>query len=141
MVALKKQGSWMRWDGVQAVKLSWGDILKKDSLMIKFLLGSVYDTLPSPSNLCLWGKTADPGCKLCGKPANLQHVLSSCSVGQASGRYRRCHTKVKAVIVETEGAARKDTKVQKAIQFIGFVSSASGSRCRNETGLLATAGD
>ena len=117
------------------------DIMKKDSLMLKFLLGSVYDTLPSPANLCLWGKTADPSCKLCGKPANLQHVLSSCSIGLASGRYRWRHDKVLAVIVENLEAARKDTKVHKTVQFIKFVSSGGGSRCRSDTGLFATAAD
>ncbi len=40
----------------------------------------VYDVLPSPSNLCKWGKIETPACPLCSKVGTLEHILSSCWV-------------------------------------------------------------
>ena len=61
---------------------------------LSFELKSVYDVLPSPSNLCLWGLKEDPNCKLCGKPANLEHDLSSCRTALTEGRYTWRHNMV-----------------------------------------------
>ena len=65
-----------------------------EPLRIKFCLRSVYDVLPTPTNLVKWGKTEDPNCKLCGKPCTLQHVLSSSNVALTQGRYSSRHNTV-----------------------------------------------
>ncbi len=105
-VTMRKQGSWLHWEGVRAQKLTWNNIWQMEGYRLRFLLKSVYDVLPSPTNLCTWGLTEDPACKLCQKPANLQHVLSSCKVALADGRYTWRHDQVLKVIAAKLDVAR-----------------------------------
>ena len=93
-VSMRKQGAWLHWEGVRNEKLSWGKIWQMEARELSFKLKFVYDVLPSPSNLCLWGLKEDPNCKLCGKPANLEHVLSSCRTALTEGRYTWRHNMV-----------------------------------------------
>lgn len=53
-MALGSQGAWMKWD-VQKHKITWPEIWRLEPFRISFLLRSVYDTLPSPTNLHRWG--------------------------------------------------------------------------------------
>ena len=87
-VSMKKQGSWLKWERVQARRVSLNDMMRKDQHRIGFLLRSVYDVLPTTTNLRTWSLTEDPSCKLCGRPANLEHILSSCKTALTDGRYR-----------------------------------------------------
>ena len=61
---MKQQGTWFNWEGAKTRKVSLGKLWKRDTCPIKFLLQAVYDLLPSPTNLTVWGKTEDPRCKL-----------------------------------------------------------------------------
>ena len=81
-VGMKKQGSWLNWEGARQRKLTSSDIWSMEPHRLQFQLKSVYDVLPTPTNLATWGMTDDPKCKLCGRPANLEHILSSCSVAR-----------------------------------------------------------
>ena len=58
----------------------------------KFLLRSVYDTLPSPANIQQWGQA--PACKLCVKRGIMTYNISGCSVALTQGRYRWRHDNV-----------------------------------------------
>lgn len=49
--AKNKQGSWMSWEIVRERVLTWHDIWNMEEHRIKFLLCSIYDVLPSPTNL------------------------------------------------------------------------------------------
>ena len=84
----------MKWEEVLPKKITWSELWKMEPLRIKFCLRSVYDVLPTPTNLVKWGKAEDPNCKLCGKPCTLQHVLSSCNVALTQGRYTWRHNTV-----------------------------------------------
>ena len=64
-VGQKKQGSLLRW------KPPWDELWKMESRGIRFAISFVYDTLPTPTNLCLWRLSEDLLCKLCGKRATL----------------------------------------------------------------------
>ena len=86
-VAQKKQGSWLRWESVRAKKKLWDGLWKMESRRIRFAISSVYDILPTPTNLCMWKLSEDPLCKLCGKRATLEHVLSACSKALVNWRY------------------------------------------------------
>ena len=110
--------------------------------LMRFKLKSVYDVLPSPFNLCLWGLKEDSNCKLCGKPANLEHVLSSCRTALAEGRYTWRHNMVLKEIAAGLKEARK-TKKKKQLTFIKFVpAGCTESRSdRGCQGILATASD
>ncbi|XP_033725208.1 uncharacterized protein LOC117315172 [Pecten maximus] len=92
-VELGKQGKWLKWE-LPERRLSWSELWRKDQYRIAFLLRSVYDTLPSPSNLHQWRMTEDPSCQLCGKRGPMSHILSGCQVALTQGSYRWRHDKV-----------------------------------------------
>lgn len=50
-VAMKQQGSWTQWDSIRGRSFSWKDIWNMEGHRIKFLISSVYDVLPTPTNL------------------------------------------------------------------------------------------
>ena len=142
-VAMKKQGSWTRWEGVRERALTWQDIWSMEEHRVKFLLCSVYDVLPTPSNLHTWGLAESPSCMLCGKPANLEHVLSSCQSSLADGKLRWRHDKILAQLADGVEQARKKPKgLSTGPHFINFIRSgenaAAGQRSK---GILASAND
>ena len=104
---------------------------------------STYDVLPTPSNLHTWGLVESPSCKLCGKTANLEHVLSSCHSSLADGKFRWRHDQILAQLADgVEQASKKARQLSKGPRFIHFVraggSPAAGGRSK---GVLATASD
>ncbi|KAK0146717.1 hypothetical protein N1851_013925 [Merluccius polli] len=60
-VAMNKQGSWTWWESMLEKALTWQEIWSMEGHRIKFLLCSVCDVLPTPSNLhtCTW-KASQP---------------------------------------------------------------------------------
>lgn len=56
-----------------------------------FLVQSVYDDLPCPSNLFTWGLADTPACQLCQKRGSLEHVLSCCPKALEEGQYHWRH--------------------------------------------------
>ena len=53
---MSKQGEWLNWDGVTERPITWNDLWKKSDYGIMYMICSVYDLLPTPANLELWGK-------------------------------------------------------------------------------------
>ena len=111
-VTLKKQVKWLNWEGAQQRKLTWNDILTVEGYRLSFLLKSVYDVLPSPKNLKTWDLSESPDCKICGRPANLEHMLCSCRTALSDGRYRWRHDKVLSSIAEH---LDQDRRAQKTV--------------------------
>nr|XP_022314167.1 uncharacterized protein LOC111118822 [Crassostrea virginica] len=143
-VGMKKQGRWLNWEGVRPVKLGWNDIWKMEPSRLQFKLKSVYDVLPSPTNLATWGLSDDPNCVLCGKPANLEHILSACSESLKDGRYTWRHDKVLAVLADTlERNLKKPRTTKGGLKFVNFVKEGeTGPRAGVEgKGLLGTPTD
>ncbi|XP_060589724.1 uncharacterized protein LOC132744948 [Ruditapes philippinarum] len=62
-VQLGSQGSWMKWN-LPERQLTWQELWSYEPLQLSFLLRSVYDLLPSPTNLKLWKLSEDPSCPL-----------------------------------------------------------------------------
>ncbi|KAK3752460.1 hypothetical protein RRG08_032752 [Elysia crispata] len=58
--------------------LTWNEIWHMAPLQISFLIRSVYDFLPSNSNLVRWGKKENPTCPLFQSGQTTEHFLSSC---------------------------------------------------------------
>lgn len=54
-----------------------GRNLEDGTHRIQFLLRSVYDLLPLPTNIHKWGLTENMKYDLCGKRGTLEHILSS----------------------------------------------------------------
>lgn len=142
-VAMKKQGSWTRWEGVRERALTWQDIWNMEGRQIKFLMCSVYDVLPTPSNLHIWGIAENPSCTLCGKTANLEHVLSACRSSLADGKFRWRHDKILSRLADGVEQARKNRKPPPdGLHFIHFVRTGeSTAAVRRSRGVLASAND
>ena len=98
-----------------------------------------------PNKLAVWGLTEDPNCKLCGKPANLEHILSSCSVALSEGRYTWRHDQILSVLADSREKARKRPPPKdKRLKFINFVRAGEREKIGSTgegRGLLGTAGD
>ncbi|XP_069105765.1 uncharacterized protein [Argopecten irradians] len=91
--------------------------------------------------------TDDPACKLCGRPANLEHIctLSSCSVALEDGRYSWCHDKVLSVHrhLALKSSRKRPKRGKGGLKFINFVKAGKQSeKCNVEgNGVLGTAED
>ena len=140
--SMTNQGSWLNWESVTPKKISWKELWSMEPLRISHLFRSVYDLLPSPSNLCLWKVTDSPNCKLCEKPAHLKHVLSSCQVALTSGRYKWRHDKVLSEIAHHLAIAVKSKRANHESEpvFINFTKQGSIPKTK-QIGLLPTAKD
>ena len=141
-VGMKNQGAWMKWDTARSRRLSWSNLWKMEHSKIKFLLRSTYDVLPTPTNLLKWGLIEDPSCKWCGRPGNLEHVLSACKSALADGRYRWRHDKVLAELAKCLDEAKGKQPLKQRLTFINFVrpgASAVGGSSAN--GVFSTASD
>ena len=109
--------------GRRSCNLDWHLVNGKTQLSVEVSLITVYDVLPTPSNLCVWGcKKTQLTSALCGRVANLEHILSSCPVSLTDGRYTWRHDSVLSVIADTiDKARRKKRTVTKGPKFVNFV--------------------
>ncbi|XP_054628013.1 uncharacterized protein LOC129179159 [Dunckerocampus dactyliophorus] len=101
MVGMQQQGAWTKWEGVLERKVTWSEIWKAEPQRIGFMVRAVYDVLPSPANLHLWGMSDSPACALCSRKGSLEHILSSCSKALGEGRYRWRHDQVLKTVAES----------------------------------------
>ena len=140
------QGAWTRWETSHR-KLSWKDMWQMRHTELNFLLRSVYDVLPTPTNLARWGLRDDHTCPLCSQPGSLLHILTACKEALSQGRYRWRHDQVLREICSVIEAERKKkhTALKKGVG-INFVR-AGEKPCQNTKeseqthGLLHTAND
>ncbi|XP_071145365.1 uncharacterized protein [Mytilus edulis] len=141
-----RQGQYMKWKMARPRKISWHEIWRMDGQKISFLLRRlVYDVLPTPTNLTMWKLIEDPSCKLCGKPSNIEHVLSFYRTALKDVRYTWRHDQVLreiAAVLDTQ--RRKKSKLEKGPNFINFIKG-GGESSRNTyskaNGILETAND
>ena len=68
--------------------------------VLKFILNSSINTLPTKANLKLWGKRSNDKCPLCGWKETTNHILSSCPKALEQGRYTFRHNRVLKEIVD-----------------------------------------
>ena len=143
MVGLSQQGAWTKWENTLQRKITWSDIWRSDSSCMRFLIQAVYDILPSPSNLNIWGLNDSPSCHLCSGRGTLKHILSGCPKALGEGRYRWRHDQVLRTLAETVDTAIRTScfaPKTKQIQFVreGRVPPSKG---RSAHGQLSTAQD
>ena len=93
-VQQSQQGQWTNWTDALQRSLTWNDVWHMAPLRLSFIIRATYDLLPSKANLAKWGKEEDPRCQLCQKKQTTEHVLSSCKVSLANGRYTWRHNRV-----------------------------------------------
>ena len=127
MVGLRQQGAQTRSESMVNQKVKWSDLWSND-VAIKFLIRSVYDTLPSPVNLHLWKKTKSPSCQLCGCIGSLKHILSRCQKALADGRYRWCHDQILKEIGEVVTTAISTNTPNNKKNLIRFIRAGVKSK-------------
>ncbi|XP_057679565.1 uncharacterized protein LOC130908002 [Corythoichthys intestinalis] len=143
-LGLRQQGAWTRWEGTLQRKVTWSNIMQADLHRVRFLVAAVYDSLPSPANLHVWGKSETPSCSLCSGRGSLEHLLSSCPKSLADGRYRWRHDQVLKAVAESIATAISSSKHHHAPKkAISFIKAGERPRARPKitTGLLHTAPD
>ena len=141
MVNLSQQGAWTKWEGVKKKKITWQQLWRSDFSEVRFMIQLVYDILPSPSNLQIWGKSETPGCQLCSRRSSLQHILSSCPKALGDGRYRWRHDLVLRAIASeaTEDLSESKYQPHRKIDRIIFVKEGKQNRVRSS--MLSCADD
>ena len=77
------QADWLSWglDNMMMRDLSWNTIIYQcTQRLLKFVLNSQQNTLPTPDNLRRWNLNKDAVCGLCGgRAVTLSHVLAGCT--------------------------------------------------------------
>jgi ubiquitin carboxyl-terminal hydrolase 22/27/51 len=139
------QGRWTRWERIVQRDMSFHRLLKSSPQLLSFTIGVTYDTVASPANLKRWGLSDDESCPLCNKSkCTLRHVLSSCPISLASGRYRFRHDLVLKAICHSISLFMKIPKKSAPKGPISFVkpgSSKSKTYVNQDFGILAQAND
>lgn len=91
---------------------------------MRFLFSSVFDVLPTPTNMQKWRRTEDPFCAQCRRPIKETNILSSCQAKLTEGRFRRRHDGVLAQLADGLSKERKRKSPQahtKGHCFISFL--------------------
>ena len=105
-----------------------------------FLIKAIYDILPTPVNLKLWGLSTSNLCKACGKIANLKHVLTGCQYSLRSYTWR--HNEILGIIAEIAKICCETVNeiscIKTSIQFVkeGNVSKTPHRNNRHKPTLL-----
>ena len=77
--------------------------------VMKFAINAGMDTLPSFTNLKLWGKRSSDKCVRCGNKGTLHHILNNCQ--EMLSRYTWRHNSVLKLILEAIKSGNKDLSV------------------------------
>ena len=93
--SLVKQGAFFRILQSAETDLEWKCLIYNlPRKVLKFLLNSTIDTLPSNNNLVQWNKLVSDACNLCGGRETLGHILNGCPVMLEQQRYTWRHNSV-----------------------------------------------
>lgn len=100
IVGMGRQRAWTKWEMFCNEK-SPGSTSGKQTFNIKFFVQAVYNVLPSPANLHVWGKTETPSCPHCPGWGSMKHLLSSCPEALGDGHYCWHHDQVLKAVAES----------------------------------------
>ena len=93
--SLLMQGEYTRVMEMQETDLVWKSaIFNLPKGVLKFMLNSTLNTLPTKDNLTRWGKRLSKSCSSCGRAEYLSHVLNACPTSLKEGRYTWRHDSV-----------------------------------------------
>ena len=121
---LQMQGCWSEWDSLMNIDFSWKKLTHGTSNgILKFLLNSTRNTLPTPDNLHRWGVSrVEASCKLCGGICTLRHILTGCPTALWQGWYTWRHNSVRSVLrLAITNAYRQRKVVDPSLPYITFV--------------------
>ena len=96
LLDLCKNGNFTTWENLMSSDITWRDMIHDLSEdVLSFKINGISNSLPSPSNLRLWGAKSDGKCHLCNKNnATAAHILSNCYVALTQDRYTWRHDNV-----------------------------------------------
>ena len=145
---LVQQGTWTRWETIEAKSLSWSKLWSMDPLMVKFLIQSTYNALPCPTNLKLWNLSEDDRCVWCHERGTAEHILNGCAIPLAGGMYKWRHDQVLLDIGSTTRHAVKQANDaltpaphMMLINFVKEMDPVLVSMVKPERGILTAAND
>ena len=139
-VAQPKQDAWTRWENTKDRTITWSDIKQMEPKQLGFLIKAVYDILPTPVSLKLWGLSTSNLCKACEKISNLKHVQTGCQYSLRSYTWR--HNEILGIITEIAKmcceTANETSCIKINIQFVkeGNVSKTLHRNNRHKPTLL-----
>ena len=146
IAALAQQSRSLQW-GVPQRVMKDREMRETPEALFKFQIKVLYDLLPTPSNKNRWFRTDQFTCHLCGGSGTIEHILSSCKVALAQGRYTYRHDRVLREISYWVDEKRKEVNStpwskRTGIKFIkaGEKSKPSSIKVQGET-FLKTARD
>ena len=146
--SMSQQGAWMKWESAEARSLSWADIWSMEPLMLKFLLRSTYNVLPSPANLKIWKLIQDDKCQKCPGRATAEHILNGCPASLSSGMYKWRHDQVlKEIDIAVRAVVNQVNEIlvpSKSVKHIDFVKEGGEvfiPQVDHQTGILHSAND
>ena len=88
------QGKFLELTYLERTDATWNSfIYNVPKETMKFVLNSSINTLPTKSNLCLWGKRTNDKCR-CGVKETLNHLLNCCQLALNEGRFTYRHDSV-----------------------------------------------
>ena len=115
VVQQPQQGQWTNWDNALQKSLTWNEIWHMALFRISFVIRSVYDLLPSSTNLVRWGKKGDhraclellKNCPLTGA-IHMRHnrVLQELAAIISTAKVENTLPNTNTLIFTTEGGAR-----------------------------------
>lgn len=89
----------MRWDCIERHKIFWSKLWNMETNVLSFIVGAMYDVLPSPANLYHWCRE-DPVCHQWVTLATLKHIVC-CKNSLIQRRYIWCHNQVLRCLAST----------------------------------------
>ena len=139
-VQMGQQGRWNLWN-LPERKLTWQELWQYESLQLSFLLRSVHDLLPTPTNLERWKLSEESSCPLCGQKGTLGHILTACPTALSQGRYTWRHDQVLKALADTLETERKKERHPniRGPQYINFVREGQTGKGDKATSLLQQA--
>ena len=136
-VQLQVQGQRTRWMNYDQQGFPWASLMAMPANFSSFCLASIYNTLPSPTNLKRWRITTETMCTLCSKDVcTTAHILGACKVSLVQRRYTYRHDTVLCQVI----AALKSfiSNIKETVSFsantsIKFVKKGPKVPCKRST--------
>ena len=139
-VQMGQQGRWNLWNLTER-RLTWQELWQYEQLQLSFLLRSVHDLLPTPTNLERWKLTEESSCPLCGQTGTLAHILTACPTALSQGRYTWRHDQVLRALADSLEKERKKKRQPntRRPEYIKFVREGQTGKGGKDTSLLQQA--
>ena len=98
---LVKQGNLLKLENFESTDLAWkSSMYNLPKGVLSFAARAAIDVLPTPDNLCQWGKHSHDNCTLCNSKGTQHHILNFCQVSLEQGRYTFRHNNILRYIVK-----------------------------------------